>query len=449
MSLPRCSFARIVCALFVGLVLFTAGEGLVSAASSAVQSPNVILIVTDDLGYGDLGSYGQARFETPRLDQFAAEGTRFINHYAGSPSEVASRAVLMTGKHSGHATIRGEGDFSLASLDVTLGDLAKQAGYHTAAIGKWSLGGPGSAGLPTVKGFDEWFGYLLESTATNHYPETLWRNQTNILWSGNSDGKREDYAPYLFTKAATNFVEMNKRRPFFLYLSYAVPGAPLQSPTDKPYKEKDWPAAQKTQAAMLYRLDREVGRLMDSLKHHGLDEKTVVLFTSDNGPHAEAGVDPAFFNSSGGLRGHKGMLTEGGLRVPLLVRWPGQIRAGRTSDYVCASWDLYPTIGHLMGLRDFDAGDGVSLTPELLRRRQSRRPFLYWERHDAAGMAQAIRSGDWKVVRSRPEGPVQLFNLKRDPGETKDVSGRYRRTARRLSGYFDEARTENADWPMR
>jgi arylsulfatase A-like enzyme len=433
--------------LFVVLVSTIVVQTISAANRERVQRPNVILVVAEEFGYGDLGVNGQKHFKTPRLDQFANDGLRFTNYYAGGSLGVVSRGTMLTGKHTGHARVRGDRDLALASLDTTLGELAKQAGYHTGAIGKWGLGGPGSSGIPTVKGFDEWFGYLDEASATNHYPVTLWRNQTNLFWDKNSNGQREEYAPYLFTKAATNFVTLNHRRPFFLYLAYPLPAAPLQSPTDKPYKAKDWPKAQKTLAAMIYRLDRDIGKIVDTLKHHEIDENTVVIFTSAAGPHADEGINPDFFNSTGGHRGKKGDLYEGGIRVPMLVRWPGQIKAGRTSDHLCASWDLYPTIAHLMGLSDFDSGDGISLTPTFLGRRQTRHPFLYWERHGSDGFAQAIRSGDWKAVRVGQSPALELYHLGRDPGEKKDVSARYRRTSRRMERYFTDARTPSKDWP--
>ena len=429
-----------------GLFFLLIGD-LGLAAEDKIGRPNVILIVAETLGWGDLGVTGQAKFRTPRLDRFAVEGLRFTNFYAGGTEGVVSRASLLTGKHTGHARIRGNRELALASMDETLGDLAQKAGYHTAALGKWGLGGPGSTGLPTVKGFDDWFGYLRESDATNHYPVTLWRNQTNLFWAKNADGRQEQYAPYLFTQAATNFVSIHRGSPFFLYLAYPLPDAPLQSPTDKPYKDERWPKVQKTLGAMIYRLDREVGRLLDILQRLELERRTVVIFTGATGPHAREGIDPRFFNSTGGHRGHQGDLYDGGLRVPLLVRWPGTIKAGRVSSHLCAAWDLFPTIANLMGLAEFDRGDGISLTPSFLGRRQTRHEFLYWERHEVGGFGQGLRSGDWKLIRSGPDEPSELYHLGRDPTESKDVSGRYRRTLRRLERMLGEARRPSPDWP--
>lgn len=414
--------------------------------------PNVIVIVADDLGLGDIGVYGQRRFQTPQLDRFAAEGMRFTRYYAGSSIGKASRGALLTGLHTGHSRIRGRGGHALALEDTTLGELAKRAGYRTCAIGKWGLGGPGSSGLPTVQGFDEWFGYLEDESVTNHFPSVLWRNQTRILFSENLS-EQAQYAPYLFTNAATNFVAgkavpLNQREPFFLYIAYTLPHAPLQSPTDKPYQSEDWPRPQKTLAAMIYRLDRAVGRILGALRHFQLDKRTVVFFTSDNGPHAEEGIDPRFFDSTRGLRGRKGSLFEGGIRVPLLARWPGRIQAGVVSDHLCAAWDLFPTVADIVGIKATGNIDGISFLPTLLNRRQRRHDYLYWEIHEAGHFARAIRRGHWKGIQTGVQQPLQLFHLGRDPAETVNLADRYSRTAKRLERYLNGARTQSVDWPI-
>ena len=414
--------------------------------------PNVIVIVADDLGFGDIGVYGQRRFRTPQLDRFAAEGMRFTRYYAGSGIGKASRGALLTGLHTGHSRIRGRGGHALALEDTTLGELAKRAGYRTCAIGKWGLGGPGSSGLPTVQGFDEWFGYLEDESVTNHFPSVLWRNQTRILFSENLS-EQAQYAPYLFTNAATNFVAgkavpLNQREPFFLYIAYTLPHAPLQSPTDKPYQSEDWPKPQKTLAAMIYRLDRAVGRILGALRHFQLDKRTVVFFTSDNGPHAEEGIDPRFFDSTRGLRGRKGSLFEGGIRVPLLARWPGRIQAGVVSDHLCAAWDLFPTVADIVGIKATGNIDGISFLPTLLNRRQRRHDYLYWEIHEAGHFARAIRRGHWKGIQTGVQQPLQLFHLGRDPAETVNLADRYSRTAKRLERYLNGARTQSVDWPI-
>lgn len=442
--------SRAVVRWLLGVCAFGGVEAEI--ASRQQSPPNVIVIVADDLGFGDIGAYGQRRFQTPQLDRLAAEGMRFSRHYAGSSIGKASRGALLTGLHTGHSRIRGRGKRALALEDITLGELAKEAGYRTGAIGKWGLGGPGSSGIPTVQGFDEWFGYLEDESVTNHFPSTLWRNQTQILFPENLS-EQAQYAPYLFTNAATNFVAgkalpLNQREPFFLYIAYTLPRAPLQSPTDKPYQSEDWPKPQKTLAAMIYRLDRAVGKILDTLRHFQLDKETVVFFTSDNGPHAEEGIDPRFFDSTGGLRGHKGSLFEGGIRVPLLARWPGRIQAGVVSDHLCAAWDLFPTVADIMGLKTEGKIDGISFLPTLLNRRQRQHDYLYWETHEAGNFARAIRRGHWKGIQTNIRQPLQLFHLGRDPAETEDLADKYSRTARRLERYLNGARTESAGWPI-
>ncbi len=435
--------------LVLGGWLLILGSWLYVSGAEPPAAPNVILILADDLGWGDLGAYGQTKLRTPRLDRLAAEGLRFTRYYAGAAESTASRCALLTGRHTGHARIRGPGERALKAGDSTLAERMRQAGYRTCAIGKWGLGRDGSSGMPTAKGFDEWFGYLDHDDPKTHYPtDELWRNRTPVRWAGNENGGQAHYAPYLFTDAAINFVRLNRQRPFFLYLAYTLPHAPLQSPALRPFRNQDWPAPQKTLAAMIFRLDREVGRLLDSLEDNGLETRTVVFFTSDNGPHAEAGIDPAFFASTGGLRGHKGSLYEGGIRVPLIVRWPGRIRTGTVSDHLCAAWDFFPTLSELTGKEFQPEGDGISFLPELLGQRQRRHDYLYWESHGPERFARAVRRGKWKGVQQGRNGPLQLFQLDRDPGETTDLAARYRRTARRLQRELDQARADTPDWPL-
>ena len=384
---------------------------LLAAPILAEQPPNVVLLVADGLGWGDLGIQGQKHFRTKRLDRLAAEGMRLSRHYAGSPVASASRAALLTGRPT-------EGP--LRSQDTTLAELARQAGYRTAALGIWGLGGPGSGGIPTVQGFDEWFGYLEESDLKSHFPEAgLSRNEEPVRFP------EREYAPYLFTRAATNFVSLRKRQPFFLYYAATIPHPPIESPSTRPYSGEDWPLPQKTLAAMIHRLDREVGRILDALEHHDLTRRTAVFFTSSTGPRASEGIDPRFFDSTGGLEGVAGTLHEGGLRVPLLVRWPGRIKPGSISDRSAGAADLHATIAEILGA---EAIRGTSFLPTLLGRRQRSPEPLFWSR----GTARAVLDHPWKAVQSSPEAPIRLHRLDRDPSESTDLSERYSRTLRRL-----------------
>src|SRR6516162_1054573 len=332
--------------------------------------PNIILILADDLGYGDVGCYGQKRIQTPQIDRLAAEGMRFTQCYAGSTVCAPSRCALMTGLHSGHGTVRGNALVPLAPEDVTVAEVLKEANYATALIGKWGLGEPGSTGIPNRKGFDYFFGYLNQQHAHNYYPDYLWKNQEKVNLAGNVvknnvATERAQYSHDLFTNQALGFLDSRKRltpdKPFFLYLAYTIPhannergraeGNGMEVPSDAPYSGRPWPQAQKNHAAMITRLDADVGKLLERLKVLGLDEQTIIFFSSDNGPHKEGGADPKFFQSAGALRGHKRDLTEGGIRVPMIVRWPGKIKAGTVSDQVWAFWDFLPTAAELAGCK--------------------------------------------------------------------------------------------------
>jgi arylsulfatase A-like enzyme len=428
--------------------------------------PNIIFILADDLGYGDLGCYGQKRIRTPNLDQMAAEGTRYTQCYAGSTVCAPSRCVLMTGKHTGHARVRGNALVPLRPEDVTVAELLKGQGYATGLVGKWGLGEPGSTGIPNRKGFDYFFGYLNQQHAHNYYPDYLWRNEEKVPLDGNVvvkgvAVKRAKYSPDLFTAEALGFVEKHREKPFFLYLAYTLPHANneagklgMEVPDDAPYADQDWPPAQKNHAAMITRLDRDIGRLLKRLKELGLDDKTLVLFSSDNGPHREGGADPAFFQSSGPLRGIKRDLTEGGIRVPMLARWPGKVAAGQVSDQVWAFEDFLPTAAELAGATAPKAIDGLSMVPALLGakaagRQPAQHEFLYWEFHER-GFSQAVRHGDWKYIRHpyAQDQPPELYNLKDDLGETKNVVEQHPDVAARIEEYLKAARTESKEWPV-
>jgi arylsulfatase A-like enzyme len=432
----------------------------------ANPKPNIIFILADDLGYGELGCYGQQKIKTPNIDRMAAEGMRFTQCYAGSTVCAPSRSVLMTGQHTGHTRIRGNQAYPLRGEDVTVAEVLKQAGYKTGAFGKWGMGLQATSGTPSRQGFDEWFGYLSQTHAHDYYPTQLWRSSTlNQLedvatpLDQNADGKRGLYAHDRFSQVSSNFVRVNKYFSFFLYLPYTIPhannelgkktGNGMEVPNDKPYSDEDWPQAEKNKAAMITRLDADIGALMDQLRRLRIHTNTVVFFTSDNGPHKEGGVDPKFFNSSGPLRGIKRDLYEGGIRVPMIVWWPGKIRPGTVSDEVWAFWDFLPTAAAIAGARPPANIDGISMLPTLLGREQTNRhEFLYWEFHEK-GSKQAVRMGDWKAIRLAPARPLELYNLKTDVSEGVDVAQSHPDVVAKIENYLKTARTESERWPMK
>lgn len=449
--------------------LFRLARGLLASAALALtlslaaappqlpirhpNQPNIIFILADDLGYGDLGCYGQKKIRTPNLDRLAAEGMRFTQCYAGSTVCAPSRSVLMTGLHTGHTRIRGNSKHSLLAEDLTVSEVLKKAGYQTGIIGKWGLGQPGSAGVPNRKGFGTWLGFLDQTDAHNYYPTTLWRDDKLITRAANADGARGEYVQDLFTKSAANFLRINYRQPFFLYLAYTIPHANnerkeqgMEVPTDIPYSKEDWPQAERNKAAMISRLDADVGLLLGRLKEINQDANTVIFFTSDNGPHREGGVDPAFLASSGPLRGIKRDLYEGGIRVPMLVRWPGRVRAGAVSDFVWGFQDFLPTAAEIAGAPIPAKLDGLSILPLLQGRKQTNQhEALYWEFHES-GFHQAARMGDWKAV--RPAGKkLELFDLKTDLAEKNDVADQHPEVVQRFEKYLESARTESEWWP--
>lgn len=424
--------------------------------------PNVIFIMADDLGYGDLGCYGQKEILTPRIDELAEGGMRFTQCYAGSPVCAPSRCCLMTGLHNGHGRTRDNipHDIFLQPDDVTVAEVLKQAGYRTGAIGKWSLGNPGSWGIANYQGFDYFYGHLSQAQAHFYYPDYLWENDKVVLLRGNRGGARGEYTQDLFTEKALGFIEENQQRPFFLYLAYTIPhwsdydrDSPdsLVVPTDAPYSDRDWPQVEKNYAAMVTRLDSDVGRIMDQLKEIGIDQNTIVLFTSDNGPSAERLHSAEFFHSSGPLRGVKRDLYEGGIRVPMVARWPGTVAAAQVSDQVWAFWDVLPTLGELAGLPPKKGIDGISMAPTLLGREQKEQhEYLYWDYgHVRGNFSQAVRFGDWKGVRNGPDGPIELYDLESDVGEARDVAGSTPDVAARIAEIMEEAHVESADYPIR
>jgi len=437
------------------------------------DKPNIIFIMADDLGYGDLGCYGQKEIKTPNIDRLAAEGMRFTDHYAGSTVCAPSRCSLMTGLHTGHTYVRGNreikpmGQLPLQADTVTVARVLKEAGYSTALTGKWGLGGPGSTGIPNKQGFDYFFGYLCQRHAHNYYPEFLFRNEERVPLIGNKvaeprdDGagvaiERAQYSADLIAQEAVQFINKNKDRPFFLYMPVTLPHANneagnkgMEVPDYGIYRTRDWPEPQKGHAAMISRLDSQVGRVLETLKKDGIDNKTLVFFTSDNGPHREGGADPEFFDSNGPLRGYKRDLYEGGIRVPLIARWPGKIKAGTVSGHVSAFWDFMPTFAELVGTKHLPTTDGISILPTLMGRggKQKEHKFLYWEFHER-GSKQAVRMGKWKAVRFGAKGKLELYNLEDDIGEKRNVAGRNPQIVADIEDYLKTARTKSRYWDI-
>ncbi len=435
--------------------------------------------MADDLGYGDLGSYGQTQIQTPNLDRMAAEGMRFTDVYAGFTVCAPSRSVLMTGQHTGHTRVRRNGTPGLLPEDVTVAELLKSQGYATALIGKWGLGMEDSPGAPWRQGFDYFYGYLSQGHAHNYYPEFLMRMgdrvplRNEVVPSSRYNGmsgvatKRIDYSQDLLMDEALGWLEEHSSDPFFLYLALTIPhanneaggldggGDPgvanvqadlgehlerigMEAPDAGIYSDKDWPGPQKGAAAMISYMDRDVGRIFDALKEHGVDERTLVFFTSDNGPHKEGGNDPFFFDSNGPLQGYKRSLHDGGIRVPMIVRWPGSVPAGRTSDFVWYFADFLPTVAELVGFEAPESIDGTSVLSVLMGGEQEHVDrFLYWG--GTTGNVEAVRWGKWKAVRESPHEPIELFDLSADPGEENDLAKENPATIDAIRDYLDRA----------
>jgi arylsulfatase A-like enzyme len=438
---PRATAARAVKFAAAILVALTCSVGL---GGGAAARPNVIFIMADDLGYGDLGCFGQKRIRTPHIDQLAAEGMRFTQAYAGATVCAPSRCSFMTGLHNGHAHVRGnreikpEGQTPMPAGTFTLGRLMQRAGYRTGIIGKWGLGYPGSESTPDKMGFDEFFGYNCQRQAHEYYPEHLWRNDERVVLNG------EKYSHDLMAEEALDFVRRHREQPFFLFLAFTIPHQKLQVPDLGPYADEPWPEPLKKLAAMITRMDGDVGRLLALLQELGLDEKTLVFFASDNG----AAYNDDLFNHSGPLRGRKRDMYEGGIRSPSIARWPGRIEAGKVSDQVWAFWDVLPTLAELTGQEPPDGIDGVSILPALLEGKRVEHPPLYFEFHER-GFHQAARIGDWKAVRLGTSSAIELYDLKSDLGERNNVADRHPAVVQQFETLLASARTESELWPIR
>jgi arylsulfatase A-like enzyme len=460
-------------------LVFVGWWSLAHIACAATDRPNLIWIMADDLGYGELGCYGQQVIQTPHLDRLAAEGLRFTQFYAGATVCAPSRSVLMTGQHHGRTTVRGNAGANnplaqaLRPAEPTVARLLQAAGYRTALIGKWGLGDVGAAetGLPRRQGFDHFYGYLNQVHAHNHFPDFLWRNESrealpNVVTAvGNSGGgyatQAVEFADDRLAAEALKFVSESADQPFFLFWSMVVPHANnertralqngAQVPDFGPYADRDWPEPDKGHAAMITRLDSYIGRLRERLSELGIDDKTLVIFTSDNGPHNESRHDLSRFNPSGPWRGIKRSLTEGGIRVPALAWWPGTIAAGRETGHVAYFGDWMATAADLAGIPAPPDRDSISFAPTLRGHddRQRSHEFLYWEFHEGGFQQAALFRGRWKGIRRHPNRGVVLYDLDQDPREERDVAAEFPELAAGLTKYLSEARSENPAWVPR
>jgi len=471
----------------LALACLTASSGVAaadeSAAPPAMRKPNVIYIMVDDLGYGDLGCYGQTTVKTPNIDRMASQGIRFTDHYAGHTVCRPSRLVLWTGQHVGHTGLIGNRDRSLTSREVTVAKRLKKAGYATGGVGKWALGNVDTPdqidndGHPNRNGFDYWFGYMNQGNAHNYYPPYLWENDRQVKLEGNvlSDApnarrrvssKRVTYSHDLMTEAAFKFIRKHKSEPFLLHIHWTIPhanneggrvtGNGMEVPDLGPYKDKDWPAPEKGFAGMIHRMDGDVGRLFELLKTLKIDESTLVLFTSDNGPHNEGGHKHDYFDSNGPLKGFKRSMHDGGIRVPLIARWPGKIAEGAESNHPSAFYDFLPTACELAGVESPPSSgktgthftDGISYAATLFGASdQKEHEYLYWASQEGA-TSVGVRYGHWKLVQYRPprkkkrdkpqdqaaKPDWRLYDLDKDLGEETDLAKQHPEVVKTILG---------------
>ena len=454
--LHKSATSIVVCAL----AFFAVYPASADVSTQDGRVPNIVLILADDLGFGDLGCYGQKEIETPSLDRMAREGMRFTNFYAGATVCAPSRCVLMTGLHTGHCVVRGNAGKlkpeiqDLRDKDVTMAEVLQQAGYATSLCGKWGLGDEGSAGIPTKQGFNHFFGYLNQHHALNYYPAFLFRNTERVPlknvvpgegpFGSNVATSKVEYSHDVI--AAEALQKLNSRatdaKPFFLYLALTLPHANneakkegMEVPELGKYANRDWPSPQKGHAAMVTLLDTTVGRVLKLLKERNLDENTLVIFSSDNGPHAEGGNDPLFNDSNGPLKGKKRDLTDGGIRVPFIARWPGKIQADSENSFVGGFQDLLPTFAELAQAQKHLPKnlDGLSIVPTLLGQAgQQQHDHLYWAFYEGAA-GQALRQGKWKAIQQPYHSPVRLYDITSDPGEEHDLAAEHPALVRELA----------------
>ncbi|HKH61840.1 MAG TPA: arylsulfatase [Flavitalea sp.] len=463
--------------MFRHLVISVISLTALFSVNAQSKKPNIILIFADDLGYGDIGCYGQQKIETPNIDQLAKRGLRFTQFYSGSTVCAPARASLMTGLHTGHVSVRGnkgfepEGQAPLPDTVITIANLLQDAGYTTAAFGKWGLGFITTPGDPNKKGFDQFYGYNCQSLAHNYYPDHLWNNHERIDLTANIS---EDsiYSADLIHQNAIKFLKADHRKPFFLYLPYTLPHGDVIAPRDSSYNHyikkfneeplKVKPSNYSTKnrsfepyphaafAAMVSRFDKYVGDIMASVEDKGIADNTLIIFTSDNGPHRENGGDPEFFNSNGIFRGIKRDLYEGGIRVPFIAYWKGVIQPG-TSNRLAVLYDLHPTFTQLAGIKTSKPIDGISMLPTLMKKEIKHHDYLYWEFHENGGR-QAVRWNNWKGVRLNVNknalSPLELYNLDTDPSEQNNIATQHPTIVAKLSNIITQAHVHNIDWPL-
>ena len=459
------------------LLLLTACQNQ-SQQKAEPQKPNIVYILADDLGYGDLSCYGQSHFQTPNIDKLAESGLKFTQHYSGSTVCAPSRSSLMTGQHTGHTFIRGnkevqpEGQHPLEAEAFTMAEALHDAGYVTGAFGKWGLGYPGSEGDPNNQGFDEFFGFNCQRIGHHYYPYHMWHNQEKVMLDGNKGTQTGDYGPEVIQEYALKFLENNKDKPFFMYYPSIIPHAELYAPEEYMEKyrgkflpEKNYegvdsgenfrngpygsqPESHAAFAAMIDYLDMQVGEIVAKLKELGVYENTLIIFTSDNGPHMEGGADPDYFNSNGPLKGYKRDLYEGGIRVPMIAVWDEKSVARSETDNISAFWDVFPTLADITGANDPENIDGISFLPTLLgnEEEQNEHEYLYWEFHERGGR-KALRKGDWKLVQYNVFDPekttTELYNIENDLGEENNVAGEHPDLVKELMEIMNSARTES------
>lgn len=455
----------------LGLLLPLVNLFLACDVRAAETSPNIVFILADDLGYGALSCYGQEHFATPHIDRIAAEGMRFTQAYAGSHVCQPSRCALMTGLHTGHTAVRANNvDQLLLPEDVTIAELLQEQGYATGGFGKWGLGYEGTTGHPNRQGFDEFFGQYLQVHAHFYYPFWVWHNEEKFPLPENEGRKQVRYVADETHAKALDFIRRSHQGPFFAYLPYIIPHVELVVPEDSeaPFRRKFPKRAivdsrpgylgsedgLATYAGMVTRLDRYVGEVLALLDELGVADNTVVIFSSDNGGQ-NGGRNQGwtqmtdFFRANGNLRGYKGSFYEGGLRVPLIVRWPGRVAPGTTSDHVCAFWDVLPTLCDAAGIERPKEIDGLSLLPALTGKGdQVEHAGLYWEYpRGRGGIGRAARMGRWKGIQQVPEGPVELYDLGRDPSEQTDVSGEHPEFVGEITAFLDAAHRPLREYP--